>query len=99
MQRVFNGEVDPKGNFQFYPKQLAMADLEIISLACTMEAVSIDSENLLWFKLKKDYPGLFTRLICRTPIQPPAKAASALYCEDTGGGFQAARTSKSGYGN
>jgi Transposase DDE domain len=65
-KEFFEGEVDTKGNFQFYPKPAAMADLEIIALACTMEALGIDSENLLWFKLKKDYPGLFTRLICRT---------------------------------
>jgi hypothetical protein len=31
-----------------------------------MEALGIDSENLLWSKLKKDYPGLFNTLICRT---------------------------------
>jgi Transposase DDE domain len=65
-KEFFEGEVDTQGNFQFYPKPAAMADLEVIALACTMEALGIDSENLLWFKLKKDYPGLFTRLICRT---------------------------------
>jgi hypothetical protein len=31
-----------------------------------MEALGIDSENLLWSKLKNDYPGLFIHLICRT---------------------------------
>jgi hypothetical protein len=31
-----------------------------------MEALGIDSENLLWSKLKNDYPGMFTHLICRT---------------------------------
>jgi hypothetical protein len=30
------------------------------------EALGIDSENLLWSKLKTDYPGLFANLICRT---------------------------------
>lgn len=65
-KEFFEGEVDTKGNFQFYPKPASMADLEIIALACTMEALGIDSENLLWCKLKKDYPGLFSRLICRT---------------------------------
>ncbi len=65
-KEFFEGEVDTKGNFQFYPKATAMADLEIVALACTMEALGIDSENLLWSKLKKDYPTLFNRLICRT---------------------------------
>lgn len=59
-------EVDNKGNVQFYPKTPAMTDLEVIALSCTMEALGIDSENLLWSKLKKDYPGLFPKLICRT---------------------------------
>lgn len=31
-----------------------------------MEALSIDSENLLWSKLKTDYKSLFSHLICRT---------------------------------
>ena len=43
----FEYETDDKGNFQFYPKAPAMADLEVISLACMMEALGIDSENLL----------------------------------------------------
>jgi hypothetical protein len=59
-------EVDNKGNVQFYPKTPAMTDLEVIALSCTMEALGIDSENLLWSKLKKDYAGLFPKLICRT---------------------------------
>ncbi len=39
-----------------------MTDLQVISLACIMEALGIDSENLLWSKLKTDYPGLFPDL-------------------------------------
>lgn len=65
-KEFFEGEVDHKSNFQFNPKSTSMADLEIVALACTMEALGIDSENILWCKLKKDYPGLFIRLICRT---------------------------------
>ncbi len=62
----FEGEADSKGNLQFYPKKPVMADLEVIALSCMMEALGIDSENLLWSKIKKDYPGLFIHLICRT---------------------------------
>ncbi|MBK7882585.1 MAG: hypothetical protein IPJ81_01135 [Chitinophagaceae bacterium] len=43
-----------------------MNDLEIVSLACCMEALSIDSENLLWSKLKKDYASYFPNLIDRS---------------------------------
>ena len=59
-------ELDAKGNIQFYPKSPAMSDLEVIALSCTMEALGIDSENLLWSKIKKDYARMFPRLICRT---------------------------------
>lgn len=31
-----------------------------------MESLGIDSENLLWSKIKKDYPCIFSHLICRT---------------------------------
>jgi Transposase DDE domain len=65
-KEFFEEEADKKGNLQFYPKAPAMADLAVISLACMMEALGIDSENLLWSKIKKDYPGLFPHLICRT---------------------------------
>ncbi len=65
-KEFFEEEADGKGNFQFYPKAPAMADLEVIALACLMEALGIDSENLLWSKIKKDYPGMFPHLICRT---------------------------------
>lgn len=53
-------------NSKFYPHQPILSDVEIISLAITAEAVQIDSENLLWFKLKTDYPNLFNELPHRT---------------------------------
>jgi len=43
-----------------------MNDLEIVSLACCMEALGIDSENLLWSKLRTDYSGSFPNLIDRS---------------------------------
>ncbi len=43
-----------------------MNDLEVVSLACCMEASSIDSENLLWSKLKKEYASVFPNLIDRS---------------------------------
>lgn len=65
-KNLLKEEVNRDGNVQFYPKSPAMTDLEVIALSCTMEALGIDSENLLWSKIKKDYAGLFPHLICRT---------------------------------
>lgn len=65
-KELFKKETCNKKNFQFYPMQPKMNDLEIISLACCMEALSIDSENLLWSKLKKDYVAGFPNLIDRS---------------------------------
>jgi hypothetical protein len=65
-KELFDKEVDSKKNFQFYPVLPKMNDLEIIALSCCMEALSIDSENLLWSKLKTDYASLFQNLIDRS---------------------------------
>lgn len=43
-----------------------MKDLQIVALSCCMEALSIDSENLFWVKLKTDYANAFPNLIDRT---------------------------------
>jgi hypothetical protein len=50
----------------FYPNQPKMSDLEIISLSITSECLGIDSENLLFSKIKKDYKRYFPNLIHRT---------------------------------
>ena len=65
-KEIFEDEADQKGNLQFYRRTPDMSDLQIISLSCMMEALGIDSENLLWSKLKTDYTSLFPNLICRT---------------------------------
>jgi len=49
-----------------YPNPPKLSDVEIISLAITAECLAIDSENLLWSKIKSDYPNLFPNLIHRT---------------------------------
>ena len=63
---IFEQAIDKDKNFQFYPVKPKMNDLEIISLSCCMEALGIDSENLLWSKLKTDYSSLFSNLIDRS---------------------------------
>lgn len=65
-KQFFDGEADQWGNLHFYPRSPRMADLQVIALSCTMEALGIDSENLLWSKLKADYPKWYGELICRT---------------------------------
>ncbi len=66
MQRAFKETICDKKNLQFYPVQPKMNDLEVISLACCMEALGIDSENLLLSKLKKEYASSFPNLIDRS---------------------------------
>lgn len=65
-KELFKNDTGNEKNFQFYPMQPKMNDLEVVSLACCMEALSIDSENLLWSKLKKDYAPFFPNLIDRS---------------------------------
>ena len=76
-KELFEDEADSKGNLQFYPRCPKMADLQVISLSCIMEALGIDSENLLWSKLKTDYPSLFPNLICRTRFNRRRKRLQA----------------------
>lgn len=66
IKEFFEQGTDSRGNFQQYSRSPKMSDVQVISLACTMEALGIDSENLLWSKIRTDYPGLFAQLICRT---------------------------------
>lgn len=51
-----------QGNHRKYPNAPKLSDLEIISLAITSECLQIDSECMLWSKIKKDYPRLFKEL-------------------------------------
>ena len=65
-KELFKNETGNKKNFRFYPVPPKMNDLEVVSLACCMEALSIDSEHLLWNKLKKDYASVFPNLMDRS---------------------------------
>lgn len=53
-------------NLRYYPNPPKMCDVDIISLSIASESLGIDSESLLWSKLKTDYPSLFPNLIHRT---------------------------------
>lgn len=65
-KEFFGEDIDTKNNFQFYPVIPKMNDLKVVALSCCMEALAIDSENLLWSKLKTDYASLFPDLIDRS---------------------------------
>ena len=65
-KRLFEEELDSLGNFQFYKRNPKMSDIEIISLSILAEAQSIDSENLLFSKLRTDYASDFPNLPHRT---------------------------------
>jgi hypothetical protein len=77
-KELFDKEVDRDNNFQFYPVKPKMNDLEIVSLSCCMEALSIDLENLLWSKLKTDYASLFPNLIDRSRFNRRRRRLSGL---------------------
>lgn len=57
--------INSYGNFQSYSNRPKMSDIQIVALAITAESLSIDSENLLFSKLKKDYSRDFPNLIDR----------------------------------
>ena len=58
--------VDTSDNFQLYRNKPKMSDCEIISLSLCSEALSIDSENLFWEKLKVEYALDFPNIIDRS---------------------------------
>ena len=59
---TFKNDLHDAQNFFFYPRKPKTSDMMIIALSITAEAMSIDSENLLYGKIKKDYPALFAIL-------------------------------------
>ena len=60
-----HGLVDKFGNVQRSGTKPKFSDLEVIALSMTSEALSIDSENLLFSKLQTDYQLDFPNLLSR----------------------------------
>ncbi|MCO6486396.1 MAG: IS982 family transposase [Saprospiraceae bacterium] len=75
---------DGVGNTRAYPNPPKMSDLEVISLAIAAECIEVISENLLWYKLEKDYPDLFPQLIHRASFNRRKKSLreALLYCTE-----------------
>lgn len=59
-------EVNELGNFHYSPRTPKMSDLQVMSLAIASESAGIDSENLLFSKLRTDYKATFPELIERS---------------------------------
>lgn len=58
-------DLDQFDNFYSYRNKTKMSDIQIVTLALTAETLSIDSENLLFIKLKMDYKQNFPNLVDR----------------------------------
>lgn len=71
-------------NHRHYPNPPLMSDLQIVCLAIAAECTQITSENLLWSKIKKDYPDMFSYLVHRTTFNRRRKALrdQILQCTD-----------------
>lgn len=65
-------------NSKNYPNLPKLSDLGVISLAIAAESVQVDSENLLWSKIKTDYPNWFKKLPHRTRFNNRRKSLSVL---------------------
>ena len=78
-QNLVNGQ-----NLRYYPHPPKMSDLDILNLSIASECLGIDSENLLWSKIKKDYLSKFPNLVHRTRYNARRKALSEwlIYCAD-----------------
>lgn len=69
------------GNHRFYPNPPKLTDLQVICLSVTSECCQIDSENLLWSKLKTDYSKMFEVLPHRTRFNARRKRLTTLLSE------------------
>jgi hypothetical protein len=73
--------VDESGNVSRPGTKPKFSDLEVIALSMTSEALSIDSENLLFHKLHSDYKNDFPNLISRRQYNDRRKYCFALQKE------------------
>jgi IS5 family transposase len=64
------------GNFHRCVRRPKMNDLEVIALALTAESMGIDSESLLFSKLRSDYRDRFPLLVDRTRFNRRRRALS-----------------------
>jgi hypothetical protein len=65
LKDIIGDEINEKGNYLRRGTKLKFSDIEVMALSLTAECLSIDSENLLFSKLKKEYLNDFENLISR----------------------------------
>ncbi len=70
-------------NHRFCPNVPKMSDLAIVSLVICAECLEVTSENLLWSKIKKDYPNLFAALVHRATFNRRRKSLRNLILQCT----------------
>lgn len=67
---LFSATLTQQGNLKRRGSLPQFSDIEVVSLNLTAEYLSIDSENLLFKKLKTDYKTHFPHLISRSQYNP-----------------------------
>lgn len=80
---MFENDVNKQGNFRFAPRPPKMNDLQIIALSIVSESTGIDSETLLFSKLKTNYRDQFPELIDRTRFNRRRRALQCYILEFT----------------
>lgn len=92
LKSILKNKVNKSGNFPWVGKKPKFSDLEAISLYLTSEYLSIESENMLFKKLKGKYLNEFPQLIDRSQhnhlkkslfhqIELVRKQLSHVFCE------------------
>ena len=79
-KQFIEGGADRNVNHAFYRRSPRMADLKAIALPCTMEALGIVLENLLWSKIRTNYPTWSQNLICRTRLNAAGADCGLTFC-------------------
>jgi hypothetical protein len=62
---ILRDEINEKGNYVRRGTRPRFSDIEVIALSLTAECLSIDSENYLFSKLRKEYSKEFKNMISR----------------------------------
>ncbi len=65
IKEIIGDEISEQGNYLRPGTKPKFSDIEVIALSLTSESLSIDSENYLFSKLKKEYQAEFENMISR----------------------------------
>lgn len=65
IKEIMGDEISDQGNYLRRGTKPKFSDIEVIALSLTSESLSIDSENYLFSKLKKEYQAAFENMISR----------------------------------